>query len=195
MVSLSRTFTTQAKAAPRRNRGGTVVNGGNVDGVNITVAPSIKTFDVHSGKNGSRVPQQETNATIAVGGHLRGTFQAVSGDFAKMTAGRYIIVRYTNYLAGSSYTKLNTGSAGNIGHKSINYKDSFRTLKQVTAGWNYATGRFLTTPTVQLDSFGGDNAGSPTRANPGEYVYTKYGLATHGALAVPVMGDYEAKTD
>lgn len=195
MVSLSRTFVSPAKSAPKRNKGATVVMGGNVDSNNVTVAPSLKTMGIHTGKNGSVVPTPETNATIAAGGHLKGTFRAISGDFAKMTGGRYIMMRYTNYVANNAQTLLNTGAAGNSGHKSINYKQKFRTLKQSAAGWNYVTGRFLTTPVVTLEDFGNDDAGTPTRAIPGEFVITNYGLATKGALAVPSRLDYPAKTD
>lgn len=189
----SQSKTTLKSNEPIRIASACIVGAGNVSGGYVTEAPSIKTMGVHTGKHGSVVINPETDADIASGDNRWGwTYKPVSaGNFANMQAGRYIIVRYTNYVAGVAYTKLNTGSAGDGGHKSIHHIQKRRTrMITATGGWNYNTGALLSTPNIAHDDFGADHAANVNRAIPGEFTFSKFGLATHGSLAVPYNADY-----
>lgn len=110
-----------------------------------------------------------------------------AGNFGKMVAGVYTIMRVSTTLAGLADTTLQTG-AGNFGRRSINYNESNYTLHAVSSSWNYVTGAFLTSPPpVSNDDFGNDNAARPTRAIPGELQYQE-------GSNTPLQKDYAAKT-
>lgn len=188
--------TTTAKVGqPTRNNGATVMLAGNIDATEtVTNALGKDILSFRSGIHGSRIPSPETNATIAAGTATAGVFKAVdAGLFAKMTAGEYIIRRQADKIAGVSNTVLNSG-ASDFGRNSIHKKENRRTTRMIQAGWNFATGQFLTDPVNALDSFGNDDAARPTRAIPGELVLFVHGPSTDGALAVPLQDDYKAKT-
>lgn len=176
---------------PIRKVSATVLGGGNITVGVVTEAPSLKSFAIHPA-NQQRVPDPETSNRIGLSTDTRPVVKAVSGDFAAMTPGRYIIVRYTTHVAGNAYTKLNSGASYGI-HRQIHYKISFRTILQT--GWNYATGTYLTPVSWQQDSFGRDDAAMVNRVIPGEFTYSKFGLATTGTLSIPTRDDYVGKTD
>ena len=130
-------------------------------------------------------PRQETGAPGA-----SGTVKALSaGNFAKTYARVYDIIGENTSLAGVASTVLDTPAGDRATAQAIDRSESNKTLKQVTAGWNYVTGRFLTTPTESNDSFGTDDASRPSRAIPGEFVIHQ----GFGAGA-PTQKDYRAKT-
>ena len=126
-------------------------------------------------------PKQETGAPGA-----SGIKTLISGDFAKLTAGRYVIVQNTAYLAGNANTTLKIPASAYFNFP-IAKRESRNTRKIVTAGWNYVTGQPLSTPTVTTDSFGNDEAARPTRAIPGEFVYDK-------GAPLPTQANYTAES-
>jgi len=178
--------TTAVSGQPIKNDGATVLFGGNIDSTNtVTNAPNKEIFSLHTGSSGSRVPTP---------GGQKPTFKPISaGAFASQKEGEYIIRRFTNEIAGIASTLLNSG-ASDFGRRSIHLKENRRTTLMVTAGWNFATGQFLTSPTEQLDAFGNDDAARPTRAVPGELVFHSHGPANEGALSKPLLDKYKAKT-
>lgn len=107
-------------------------------------------------------------------------------SFAKMNRGDYV-------MTGLFNTKLNRRSAygasfpGQVRGRNFNF--NIRTRKIVTAGWNYFTGRPLTTPTLSHDSF--IRSGSATIDNrlvPGKIVWMG------GTLGLPTRNNYAEKT-
>lgn len=167
---------------PTRNNGATVARGGAITtGSPVTNAPD----NVVQG-------YQKGNGSVVISKASQGTGKAVSANaFARsMVSGQYVMMRY-GYIAGNATNFLNSG-AGDFGRRSIHYQ-TFRTSYHITS-WNYVTGA-ATKGANTTDDFGADNAATPTRAIPGEFQYSDHGLAKSGALAVPVMADYEAKKD
>lgn len=106
-----------------------------------------------------------------------------------MAAGKFVMTRY-GFVGGVANTLLNSG-ASDTGRRSIHYKTNRRSY-HITS-WNYETGA-ATKGAPTNDNFGADHAATPTRAIPGELQYTDHGMAKSGALAIPLMDDYEAKT-
>lgn len=122
-----------------------------------------------------------------------GSFRKSRGNFARMTAGKYIIVKVTTELAGLSNTVLRSG--GSAGYRrSIHKMEAMRTTRVATAiragYWNIYSASWATKPTTANDisTFGTDQAATPTYAIPGELVYKT------GKL-LPVMDDYKSKTN
>lgn len=178
-------YTTARSGRPYRNNGATIPRAGAIESNSpITNAPDNVTQGYASrGVGGTTIV--DTGATEKA---------VSSGTFARnMVAGQFVMMRY-GFIGGSSTNFLNSGAA-DFGRRSIHYKEGIRTRKVVTAGWNYVTGQPLTTPSMSNDSFGQDDAARPTRAIPGEFVFTDRGLAKSGALAVPLVTDYPAKTN
>jgi len=171
-------ITKAVSGSPYRDNGATVLYGGNIDSSStVTNAPDASIVGHHSGKHGSVVPGPTTQGdhpNLAVQQPLAG------GEFAKMRAGIYVVRKLTGQnLAGVSNTVLESG-ASNFGRRSIHLNEQQVTLLQITAGWNYVTGAFLSTPSTQTDSFGNDDAARPTRAVPGELQYTAHSPAVSG---------------
>lgn len=105
---------------------------------------------------------------------------------------RPVAMRYTTALAGVSNTFLRSGSSAPGTRRVVNKTESVRTNRYATAiragNYNLYTGQFSSAPTVAVDSFGSDNAASPTAAVPGKLVY-KIGNP------VPFSKNYAKKTD
>ena len=114
-----------------------------------------------------------------------------SGTFAYNNA-RPVAIRYTTTLAGISNTFLLSGSSNPSERRIVNKTESVRTNRSATSiragNFNIYTGQFSVAPTVASDSFGTDNAASPTAAVPGKLVY-KIGNP------VPFSKNYAAKTN
>jgi hypothetical protein len=129
-----------------------------------------------------------------------GNYTLVSGRFASMTAGEYLIRGYT-LGGGSSPVSVSLATYGSdFGiRRSIHKLEHMRTRRVATAiragNWNIYTGQFTTAPVVADDAptWGTDEAATPTRAIPGELVYRHSGMpdGTYG----PVQKDYPAKTN
>lgn len=173
---------------PVKDNGATVIYGGTADGKNVTQVLSSAVVGYHSGKHGSVVPSPVSHGTDP-----KGVSKAISANaFATMTAGKYVGKKYTG--SQQAVSLLESGAA-DFGRRSIHLNESRFTSLQISAGWNYVTGQFLSTPSTQTDSFGSDHAARPTRAVPGELQYTDHSMARSGTAAVPKLADYEAKTN
>jgi hypothetical protein len=176
---------TTAKSGPIRNNGATVPRGGAiVSGGPVTSAPDNLTQGYTSKGVGGTSVISQTGSNI-------GTQKAVTANaFARtMVAGQFVMMRY-GYIAGSATNFLNSGAA-DFGRRAINYKENRRSY-HITS-WDYETG-VATKGAPTNDDFGQDHAARPTRAIPGEFTFTDRGIATSGALAVPLNDDYDAKT-
>ena len=171
---------------PIRNNGAVVPRGGAITtGSPVTSAPDTLTQGYQSKGVGGTTPLSKTGANI-------GTQKAVSaGTFARnMFAGQFVMTRY-GFVGGSASTFLNSGAA-DFGRRAIHVKENRRSY-HITS-WNYVTGA-ATKAGDTNDDFLTDHAARPTRAIPGEFVYTDHGMAKSGSLAVPLQDDYDAKTN
>lgn len=171
-----------------KNRGGTVVFGGNA--TTTTTSPFTNNPALSLTVANKAIGQ--TIGSQVVSGGLTGVQKALSsGDLATMAKGKYVMVWLSGgVLAGVAARQFNTPANYNINRlDSIHKKEAYRSRLIVTAGWNYVTGRPLTTPTAQNDSFGNDDAARPTRSIPGEFIIKE------SNKRAPSMKDYAAKTD
>lgn len=164
--------TTIAKAGqPIRNNGAVIPRGGTTTaGSPVTSSPDNLTQGYRQSGVGGTNPISKTGANI-------GTSKAVNANtFARnMVAGQALMFRY-GHVAGSSSTFLNTGAADYY-RQSI-YGKTNRRSYHITS-WNYETG-VATKDSDTNDSFGADNAATPTRAIPGELQYFDHGTAKVG---------------
>ncbi len=155
--------------------------------------------------------------TIKANGTVAGTFQAssvvqeqtgvfgstvVDGNDADkaLSAGTFaynnndpIAKKVTGSLAGVSNTFLKSGAGNPGGIRSIHKIESIKTRKLTAAirsnKYNRYTGEFESGyPQSSTDSFGTDDAASPTMSVPGELVYKT-------GKPVPVQDNYKAKTN
>lgn len=166
-----------------KNRGGTILYAGNIDtsSFNVTNAPGMTTIGFRSGMSGSNPPPVSSTS---------GCQKSVSsGNYGKMTAGKYVIMCVTDELAGVSNTVIFNSANAPI-RKSIHKLTSQKVAFLRTWSW---TGlhdgvlQFTKTVSKTTLSFGTDDAASPTRSIPGELVYMETGI-------VPTQADYSAKT-
>ena len=176
------TTTAGAAHGGKRNNGATVLKGGAIDNsATVTNAPYTEiTAPNNTQGHGSRPYEgaswnQKANA---------------SGSFAVMTPGKYVTRKIAEELAGVANTVLLFGSS-DYGRRSIHVKTNRRSY-QIT-DWSYITGAAQGV-TTSNDDFGDDHAATPTRAIPGELVYTDHAIPKTGALAVPLQDDYKPKT-
>jgi hypothetical protein len=163
-------------AVSTKNKGGTVVAAGSAaSGVVQSRQASTYSFSAFA-------------STVIDG---TDTDDANGGTFAYNNQ-RPIAIRYTTALAGVSNTFLRSGSSAPGTRRVVNKTESVRTNRYATAiragNYNLYTGQFSSAPTVAVDSFGTDNAASPTSAVPGSLVY-KIGNP------VPFSADYPKKTN
>jgi len=167
------------------NNGAIVPRGGAITaGSPVTSAPDNLTQGF-TGKLGGTSPISSTSANM-------GAIKAVSsGIFARpMASSQYVMFRYGT-VGGVASTFLNSGAA-DFGKHSIHVKTNRRSY-HITS-WNYVTGA-ATKSSDTNDDFHTDDAATPTRAIPGELIYTDHGLARTGSLAIPLRDDYKAKTE
>lgn len=166
--------------------GATIVFGGNKASTSFVTNVPANRLVMSNPAMGTTIGSQ-----VPTGG-LTGCQKTLSaGNFATMAKGKYVMVWLSGgVLAGVAARQFLTPANYNINRlDSIHKSESRRTRLSVTAGWNYVTGKPLTTPTVQLDSFGNDDAARPTRTLPGEFVIKE------SNKRAPSMKDYPAKTD
>jgi hypothetical protein len=175
------TTTAGATHGGTRNNGATVVKGGNIDSsLTVSNAPYTSVIDGQRTGYGSAPNEGSSWNQKAISG----------GTWAQMVEGSYVIRKVTTSLAGVANTTLLFGNS-DYGRRSIHWKTSRRSY-HITS-WDYVTGEATKDPDTN-DAFGDDHAATPTRAVPGEYVFTDHAIPLSGALAVPLQGDYEAKT-
>lgn len=176
------TTTAGASHGGTRNNGATILKGGDIDNSGtVTNAPYEAIVSPNNTQgHGSKVNEGSSWNQKAVTG----------GTFAKMAAGSYVMRKVATTLAGVANTVLLFGSS-DFGRRAIHLKTTRRSY-HITS-WNYVTGA-ATKGAATNDSFGADHAATPTRAVPGELVYTDHAIPKSGALAVPKQDDYKAKT-
>jgi len=190
-----------------KNNGSTIVNAGNVPATTKTIKDVG--FGVGIGKEAGGPPKvvQQTGTTgnfsaPGLGGRITAKG---SGTFAYDNAkGDFIAIRLTTLINGIANTSLQSGGQGKGRFTgSIHGLESYHTLPKYTTnadGSHASTTSAGGTSTNYVDSAGNgstaskDSAANPTRAIPGELVYTGSSLAGQGALAVPTQADYAAKT-
>lgn len=173
-----------AKSGPVRQNRATVLFGGNVTNTSTTNPLDYTTAAFHVGTDGgSVVPYFVTGSAIPSSNEC--TTSAISGDFAKQTRGRYIMLRYTNFIAGNASTLLNSAAA-DFGRKPYSAAQKYvRTSQIVLVGHYYETGKLISK--VASNDIEGSEP-FPTYSVPGDLTQMWTGkLATVSA--------YKAKTD
>lgn len=181
-VANSRYFSKGKTGSAIRDNGAGVTYGGTIGGTNVTL--SLGKDGLATARKGNRVP---TAADTGVDY----TAKAISGgDFANIHTGRYLITGMIGYIAGVANTTL--GTTGRVGslQLSTNRRESVSTTLARTAGWNYVTGAFLTTPTANTTTFKAidgsaniDRAARTTRSAPGNIYYIVGKVPTVKALS------------
>lgn len=178
---------TTMKSAAINNNGGTVLYGGNINTnyrfPNMTQSLGSNVLGYRSGINGSIVPGP-FNVTYGIDNRM--VTNIVAGNYATMTQKQYIIMRYTNFIAGNASTVLNAGAADFGKRSQPNFSGLVRTQKYImTGGWVYQTGKPVAI------GFGTDAEGAeafPTYSAPGRITYNY-----NGELATST--GYKSKTD
>ena len=198
------------------NKGSSVAHGGNATGVDSLTLGQV----LGAGSEGGTKPAQTAAATETEGAAVAsrngqpGVITAKgSGTFAYDNQ-RGTIKRATTSINNVSNETLASGGVGkgartnsSIGgleeyyplpHYSYNEDGSILAKIASPGGVNASTGWDSSTNFIDPAQAGGatastDSAANPTRAIPGELVYTATSKAGSGALAVPKQDDYKAK--
>ena len=190
-----------------KNNGSTIVNAGNIPVTNKTVndAGFGTIIGVASGGTPKVVQQTGTVGNFSAPG-LGGRITAKgSGTFAyENKAGKFIGIRLSDSINNVDNTSLLSGGSAKGQYRgSIHALESYFTLPKYTTnadGSHASTTSAGGTSTNYIDSAGNgstassDSAANPTRAIPGELVYTATSKARSGSLAVPTQDDYKSKT-
>ena len=194
-----------------KNNGSTIVNAGNVPvttktindaGFGEVIGAAEGRYNGNPGNRRQRTPSAGNFSAPSNGGVITakgaGTFayEGASSDF--------IGIRMTSLINGIANTTLLSGGQGKGRFTgSIHGLETYHNLPKFTfnANGSYAsTSSAGGTATNYIDSAGNgstastDSAANPTRAIPGELVYTGTSLASQGTLAVPTQADYATKT-
>jgi hypothetical protein len=162
----------------------------------LVVGDIINVTDTNGIVNGSqRVTAKDTNTFTTTKPYVSGagtmTYKKVTGNFATMTDGDYVMMLVTTDLAGASNDSLL--SAASFARRPIHKLEAMRTTRTATAVragfWNVYTGEWSTKPTSANDisDWGTDDAAVPTYAVPGELVY-------RDGSASPILDEYKART-
>lgn len=190
-----------------KNNGSTIVNAGNIPATKKTVndAGFGTVIGVQAGGPPKVVTQTGTVGHFSAPG-LGGRITAKgSGTFAyNMVSGKFIGIRLSDELNGVANTTLQSGGIGKgIYRGAIHALESYHTIPKYTFnadGSRASTSSAGGVSTNYVDSAGNgstastDSAANPTRAIPGELVYTATSLAGQGSLAVATQDDYKPKT-
>lgn len=122
----------------------------------------------------------------------------LSGTWQKMTAGKYILITFTQQIAGIANTLLNSPSSFSQKGGQNLYVPKFYTPRYILGGgWDYVTGmpniRLLpgTPMPVSIDTMNAE-AYPGTRAIPGRLFFIATTTAKDG---IPYVTNYKAKTD
>lgn len=169
------------------NGGGTILQAGNIASQTANTIPTAPiTYNLTLSKGQQNLiqgPIVYTNTRKA----------NTSGNFARMTAGKYVIMRTTTELAGVSNTVLLTG-AGAFNRRPIAFYEYDSVVKIIsTGGWYYQSGRPVSATFERyimksIDSSSSvDQAARPSLAVPGEFVYIETGKNA-------TLDDYPART-
>lgn len=173
---------------PERNNGGTVLNGGNIDGSNVTNTQGFDIFAADLVKNNSFVQQDGT--------HLTAGKAVNAGTFGVLTEGAYLIPQVTSSLAGVANTSFQTTGADFPGRRSIHFKERARFGYVTNFDRSLGSGvaiaaNYLYTDILSKGEGAIDDAAHPTRAIPGEFVYFDSGP---GVDSTATEADYPPKT-
>lgn len=168
--------TTVNSSNPVRNNSSFILHGGTLSNTSNTATKTLATHNSHVGPHIVRVPLTTWTAKVTSG-----------GTFANLARGKYVVQGYCNELAGVSNTLLSQAGATR-GRRGIAPLETIYTFKEITAGYNWATGAHLTNPSNVLSNFGTDDAARSSRSAPGEWAYH------YGANTGPTIADYPAKT-
>ena len=194
-----------------KNNGSTIVNAGNVPvteknindvGFGKIIGDSEGRFKGTPGIRKQRTPSAGNFSAPSNGGLITAKG---SGTFAYDNAKNdFIGMRMTSLINGIANTALLSGGTGKGRFTgSIHGLESYHTLPKYTTnadGSHASTTSAGGASTSYIDSAGNgstassDSAANPTRAIPGELVYTDTSKARSGSLAVPKQDDYKAKT-
>ena len=194
-----------------KNNGSTIVNAGNVPVTNKTIndagfgkviGDGEGRYKGTPGNRKQRTPSAGNFSSPSNGGVITAKG---SGTFAfEGKAGKFIALRLTESINNvDNTTLLSGGSAKGQFRGSIHGLESYRTLPKFTTnadGSHASTTSTGGADTEYIDPAGNgstasnDSAANPTRAIPGELVYTGTSKARSGALAVPTQDDYKPKT-
>ena len=190
-----------------KNDGSTIVNAGNVPVTtkNINDAGFGTVIGVASGGPPKVIQQTGTVGNFSAPGLGGRITSKGSGTFAyDNKAGKFIGIRITDTINNVANTSLlSGGSAKGQFRGSLHGLETYYTLPKYTTsadGSHASTTSAGGTATNYIDSAGNgstastDSAANPTRAIPGELVYTGTSKARSGSLAVPTQDDYKAKT-
>lgn len=119
------------------------------------------------------------------------TDKSLSGGTIAHNHVKPITFKVTTELGGVNSTVLATTANDPTQLRSIHKRESFKSSGYATAVragyWNIYTGKWTVNPTPTTESPGTDEAATPTRSVPGEFVYKSSAL-------VPVQDNYKAKT-
>ena len=194
-----------------KNNGSTIVNAGNVPvttktindaGFGQVIGDGEGRFKGTPGNRKQRTPSAGNFSSPSNGGVITAKG---SGTFAyEGKAGKYIGIRLTDAINNVDNTTLLSGGQGKGRFTgSIHGLETYFTLPKYTTnadGSHASTSSTGGTATNYIDSAGNgstassDSAANPTRAIPGELVYTGTSKARTGSLAVPTQDDYKPKT-
>ena len=194
-----------------KNNGSTLVNAGNVPvttktindaGFGQVIGDGEGRFKGTPGNRKQRTPSAGNFSSPSNGGVITAKG---SGTFAyEGKAGKYIGIRLTDAINNVDNTTLLSGGQGKGRFTgSIHGLETYFTLPKYTTnadGSHASTSSAGGTATNYIDSAGNgstasnDSAANPTRAIPGELVYTGTSKARTGSLAVPTQDDYKPKT-
>ena len=194
-----------------KNNGSTIVNAGNVPvttktindaGFGKVIGDGEGRYKGTPGNRKQRTPSAGNFSAPSNGGVITAKG---SGTFAYDNAkGDFIGIRMTSMVNGiANESLLSGGSAKGQFRGSLHGLESYHTLPKYTTnadGSHASTTSAGGVSTNYIDSAGNgstastDSAANPTRAIPGELVYTGSSKAGSGSLAVPTQDDYKAKT-
>ena len=184
------TYYQQAKSNnPYRNRGGTVLQGGNVPVSNTANVTNVLTLANNSFYTGDVSGRVMLAVSPASSGNVGTKTVLASGTFGKNTKGQYICQGLPGTLAGSPTTLLRSGASDFNHRNGLTLTPSPKYQRLDITSWNYVTGAITSGggrgSTVTL---GPDQAAQPTNAVPGELVYMVKGVDA-------TQDDYKSRTN
>jgi hypothetical protein len=185
---MTRHITTRSRV---RNNGGTIMYAGNFSVGNITKGLGIESAGYHPRKFDNAAGSPATATQIGNGTSTRGLWKPyTSGNYNnKQVAGTYVMMKYSNTLAGVANTTLNFAAAAPY-VRHIHRSERLRTTNLTAWSWTRSSGTnahgdpknitvYAATKSQKSEVLanvsgglftGNDSAARPTRAVPGEFV-------------------------
>lgn len=188
----------------KRNNGGAIAYVVGSSTGKITADTGFTKMNVSKPK----MPDPETNVDIDAGNATRAVYKPYNpGNYATMVRGEYVIHGYSTKLCGVANTAIQSGASGSNGRRSIHKTIRIRTVhlsqftfaaasgtdaygnRKVTMGVTYTRSAKLYDNSVAIgntNGIGPDDAATPTRAIPGEFILLETGKT-------PTLKDYPAR--